>query len=47
MYDDQTNAVYYFNYETQETVWTLPEDIDVHPIPLRFETIYLIFIKSN
>ena len=35
MYDASTGRAYYFNNSTQETVWVLPQDLNVIPVPLR------------
>lgn len=35
LYDSNTKAPYYFNAITQETHWSMPENVSVFPIPLR------------
>lgn len=35
MFDVGTNRPYYFNNTTQETLWVLPQDLNVIPVPLR------------
>jgi hypothetical protein len=38
MFDADSELPYYYNNVTQETIWELPEDMAIHPTPLRFVT---------